>query len=67
MEVLQKPVGRGVTSGVCIMIKGLCGIDINRAVHYIMAFSDFLAVLSGVSLPHVEMTLQQNLRHELGF
>ena len=39
--------------------KRLCGIDINRAVHYIMAFSDFRAVLSGVSLPHVEMALQQ--------
>ena len=39
--------------------KRLCGIDINRAVHYIMAYSDFLAVSSGVSLPHVEMALQQ--------
>ena len=60
-------VGRVVASGVCTMLKGLCGIDIRRAEHYVMAFSDFLAVFSGVSLPHVEMALKQKSCHEVGF
>ena len=67
VEVLHKSVGRGVTSGVCIMIKGCVALTSIGAVHYIMAFSDFRAVLSGVSLPHVEMALQQKFRHELSF